>query len=359
MRSVMKAVGALVVVVAMIALGACGGSNTSDSSSPGGDAANAKIAFLMPDHGSTRYESFDRPLFEARIKELCPGCEVVYANADTDAAKQQQQADSALAQGVSVVVIDPVDTTAAESIVKTAQSQGVKVVSYDRPVPGYPTDYYISFDNEKIGELIGASLVDHLKKTGAKGGLIQINGSPNDAAAMLIKKGAHTALDPSGFKILAEYDTPDWTPANAQKWMAGQVTRFGDQIVGVCAANDGTAGGAIAALKAAGANPMPPVTGNDAELAAAQRIVQGDQFNTISKPIKIVAEAAADVAWEFAQGKTPAPKTMLFDTPSQLFVPEVVTIDNLQSVLVDSGIMTAAQICTPDYAAACKEHNIH
>lgn len=359
MLKVSQAAGMLMAVVAVMAMSACGSSEPTASSSPGGDASTAKIAFLMPDHGSTRYESFDRPLFEAKIKELCPGCEVVYANADTDAAKQQQQANSALAQGIKVLVIDPVDTTAAESIVDAAQAQDVKVVAYDRPIPGTRADYYISFDNEKIGSLIGASLVDHLKATNAKGGVVQINGSPTDAAAMLIKKGVHTALDPSGFKILAEYDTKDWKPENAQTFMAGQVTRFGKQIVGVCAANDGTAGGAIAALKAAGVNPVPPVTGNDAELAAAQRIVSGDQFNTISKPIKIVAEAAAVVAWEFAQGNTPEPETMLFDTPSQLFIPTVVTIDNLKELLVTSEIMTASQICTPDYAAACAKHGIN
>jgi D-xylose transport system substrate-binding protein len=363
MFKVRHVVGLLMAIFAVMAISACGGTSTSTtsptaSSSAATDGAGTKIAFLMPDHGSTRYESYDRPLFTAKIAELCPTCSVVYANADTDAAKQQQQANSALAQGIKVMVLDPVDTTAAESIVNTAQAQGVKVIAYDRPIPGQAPDYYISFDNEKIGELIGASLVEHMKAINAKGGLIQINGAPTDAAAMLIKKGGHTAMDSSGFKLLAEYDTPDWKPANAQTWMAGQITKFGDQIAGVWAANDGTAGGAIAALKAAGVNPMPPVTGNDAELAAAQRIVSGDQYNTISKPIKIVAEAAAEVAWAFAQGQTVPAKTTLYDAPSQLFIPTVVTIENLQKELVDSGIMKASDICTPDYAAACAKWGI-
>jgi D-xylose transport system substrate-binding protein len=356
---------AIIAAAAIIAmpLAACstssgsGGGQTS-SGSGSSDASTAKIAFLMPDHGSTRYESQDRPLFEAKIKQLCPNCVVVYSNADTDASKQQQQAESALAQGVKAMVIDPVDTTAAASIVKLAHAQNVPVIAYDRPIPNGNADYYVSFDNEKLGAQFAQSLVDHLKKIGATGGLLMVNGAPTDAAAMLIKKGAHSAVDPSGFPVLAEFDTPDWKPSNAQDWVSGQIAQFGSKIVGVVAANDGTGGGTISAFKAAGVNPVPPVTGNDAEIAAAQRIVSGDQFNTISKPIKIVAEASADVAWAFAQGKKPASSTTLYDTPSQLFVPEVVTIDNLKAILVDSGIMTVAQICTTEYATACKAHGI-
>ncbi|WP_345409368.1 substrate-binding domain-containing protein [Nonomuraea salmonea] len=135
------------------------------------------------------------------------------------------------------------------------------------------------------------------------------------------------------------------------------MTQFKDQIVGVVAANDGTGGGAIAAFKAAGVK-VPPVTGNDAEIAAAQRIINGDQYNTISKPIKIVAEASANVAWEFMQGKKPAGKTTLYDTPSELFVPTVVTKENVKEVLFDSGIMKASEVCTGEYAKGCDELGI-
>jgi D-xylose transport system substrate-binding protein len=116
-------------------------------------------------------------------------------------------------------------------------------------------------------------------------GLLQINGSPTDAAAGLIKDGIHRGLKDSGYKTLAEYDTPEWAPPKAQEWAAGQITRFGADIKGVVAANDGTGGGAIAAFKAAGVKPVPPITGNDATIAALQLIISGDQYNTISKPI--------------------------------------------------------------------------
>jgi D-xylose transport system substrate-binding protein len=347
----------IAILVAALALTASACADNTGGGGGGGDASNAKIAFLMPDIASTRYELYDSPLFKAKVKELCGGCEVIYQNANADASRQQQQANSALAQGVKAIVIDPVDSTAAASIVNTARSQGVPVIAYDRPIPDTPADYYISFDNEKIGKSIGDDLVKHLNEAGARGGILEVNGSPTDAAAGLIKKGIHSAVDDSGFALLAEYDTPDWAPAKAQDWVSGQITRFGDQIVGVVAANDGTGGGAISAFKAAG-KPVPPVTGNDFEVAAAQRIVAGLQYNTISKPIKIVAEAAAEVAYQFVKGDKPAGRTTLFDTPSQLFDPTVVTLDNIADVLSKSDQIKPSDVCTAEYAAACGQHGI-
>lgn len=332
---------------------AAGGSSAAASSPAAAGAAGAKVAFLMPDVASTRYELFDAPLFKAKMLQLCSTCEVLYQNANADAAKQQQQADSVMAQGAKVIVLDPVDSAAAATIVKKAQSQGVKIVAYDRPIPQAKADFYVSFDNEKIGASIAASLVDHLKKTGATGGLLQVNGSPTDAAAGLIKKGIHSSIDNSGFKLLAEFDTPGWQPPKAQEWVTGQISKFPNQIAGVVAANDGTGGASIAAFKAAGVK-VPPVTGNDAELAALQRIVNGDQFNTISKPIKIVAEAAAEVANTYLTGGTPTPDTSLFDTPSKLFEPTVVTQENIvQVVTAPDFAIKVADICTAEYKAAC------
>ena len=307
----------------MAAAGGCGSDDEEGTaaSGGGGDAAGAKIAFLMPDTASTRYELADKPLFEKRLKELCPDCSVLYQNADADAAKQQQQADSAITQGVKAIVLDPVDSAAAATTVQKAKAAGIPVIAYDRPIPQTPADYYVSFDNEKLGQMFAQSLVDKVKKENPDGGLLQVNGSPTDAAAGLIKKGMHSAIDPSGLKLLAEYDTPDWTPAKAQDWVAGQITRYKDQIDGVVAANDGTGGGAISAFKSAGVDPVPPVSGNDAELAAAQRILAGDQYNTISKPIKIVAGAAAEIAYAFAQGKGPKGETTLVKVLSGVHAP--------------------------------------
>ena len=322
---------------------------------------NATVAFLMPDQASTRYEEHDSPGFIAEMKKLCAGCKVLYQNADGDASKQQQQFNSVISQGAKVVVLDPVDSASAASLVKLAQSQGVKVIAYDRPIPTGKADFYVSFDNQGIGKAIADSLVAHLKALKvptADVGVLQINGSPTDAAAGLIKKGIHEGLDSSGFAILSEFDTPEWAPPKAQQWASGQVTRFGKKIVGVVAANDGTGGGAIAAFKAAGVDPVPPVTGNDATTAALQLIIAGDQYNTISKPSEIVAAAAANVAIALLSGEVPKATSTLYDTPSQLFVPAVVTAENLKAEIIDKKIAKASDLCVDRYAAGCKKLGI-
>lgn len=341
---------------------ATSGASSAASSSGGGttSTSNAKIAFLMPDQASTRYEQHDHPGFVAQLKKDCPACTPLYNNADADASKQQQQFNSALAQGVKVIVLDPVDSAAAVTLVDAAHAKGVKVIAYDRPIPKAKVDYYVSFDNEAIGKAISQSLVQKLKQGSipSGSGILEVNGSPTDAAAGLIKKGIHEGLAGSGITTLAEYDTPQWLPTNAQNWVSGQISRFGKKIVGVVAANDGTGGGAIAAFKAAGVNPVPPVTGNDATIAGLQLIIAGDQWNTISKPSEIVAGAAADVAVGLVEGKAPTPKTTLFGSPSQLFTPTVVTQSNLKAEIVDKNITPASQLCTANYAGACKKLGI-
>ena len=314
------------------------------------------VAFLMPDQASTRYEQHDFPGFQAEMKKLCPDCTVIYQNANADVSLQQQQFNSVLTQGATVVVLDPVDSSAAASLVQLAQSQNVKVIAYDRPIPDVTADYYVSFDNEGIGKAIAESLVQHLTSMNVptdKGGVLEINGSPTDAAAGLIRDGIHKGLASGGYKTLAEYDTPEWAPPKAQEWASGQITRFGADIVGVVAANDGTGGGAIAAFKAAGVDPVPPVTGNDATIAALQLIIAGDQYNTISKPSEIVAAAAANIAVQFLNGETPKAEMELYKTPSQLFTPAVVTKENIKAEIFDKKINTAAEVCTGRYKEGC------
>ncbi len=324
-------------------------------------APSGTVAFLMPDQASTRYEQHDFPGFKAEMAKLCPDCKVLYQNANADMSQQQQQFNSVIAQGAKVIVLDPVDSTAAASLVNMAKSQGIKVIAYDRPVPTVPADYYVSFDNEGIGKAIAQSLMQHLKDKGVatdKGGVLQVNGSPTDAAAGLIKKGIHAGIQAGGYKTLSEFDTPEWAPPKAQQWVSGQITRFGSQIVGVVAANDGTAGGTIAAFKAAGVNPVPPVSGNDATIAALQLIIAGDQYNTISKPSEIVAAAAARVAVGFLSGQAPKAETTLYNTPSQLFTPAVVTSKNLKAEIIDKNIVPAKELCTGRYAEGCKKLGI-
>ncbi|MFD4423198.1 sugar ABC transporter substrate-binding protein [Agromyces sp. NPDC058484] len=344
------AVGALLTAGALTA---CASGDTGGGDDGGDSAGAAKIGLLLPETKTTRYEAFDRPLFEAKVAEL-GDYEVLYSNADQDAAKQQQQAESALASGVSVLVLDPVDGAAAASIVNLANAQDVPVVSYDRLITGGELAYYISFDNEKVGELQGTALVEKLEADGkAEGGILMVNGSPTDGNATLFKEGAHSVIDESGLKVLAEYDTPDWSPDKAQEWVAGQISQYRDEIAGVYAANDGTAGGAIAALKAANVTPLPVVTGQDAELAAIQRIVAGDQYMTIYKAIKDEAELAAEIAVKLANGEEVTGDTDVDGTPATLLEPVVVTVDNILDTVVADGFYTVEDICTPEYADAC------
>jgi D-xylose transport system substrate-binding protein len=363
----LKRTSAIAAVALALPLAACSSGKAGSNSSSGGSkgAQNAKVAFLMPDEASTRYEQHDAPGFKAALAKLCSSCQPLYNNADGDASKQQQQFNAAISQGVKAIVLDPVDSTAATSLVSQAQARGVKVIAYDRPIPKAKVSYYVSFDNEAIGKAIAQSLVEGLKATNVptSKGVLEVNGSPTDAAAGLIKKGIHEGLQGGGFTTLAEYDTPDWEPTKAQQWVSGQVSRFGDKIGGVVAANDGTAGGTIAALKAANVNPIPPVTGNDATIAGLQLIISGDQYNTISKPSEIVAGAAAQVVIDLLEGKKVEATggghlTTVFGAPTMLFVPKVITQKNLKTEIIDTKIETPAQLCTGKYAAGCQKLGI-
>lgn len=351
-----------------LALSACGGDNnnsSSESESSSGGGGGKTIAFLLPENQTARYESQDKPLFEAKIEELCPDCEILYSNAAQDAAKQQQQAEAALTQGVDVMVLDPVDGAAAAAIVNQANAKDVPVISYDRLLLNSEPDYYIQFDSPSVGRIQGQALVDKLTEDGAKGGIVMINGSPTDNNAKLFKEGARSIIDKSPYKVLKEYDTPDWTPAKAQQEMDQAISALGkDGFVGVLAANDGTGGGAIAAMKAAGIDPSTrPVTGQDAELAAIQRILAGEQFMTVYKPIKPLAEKAAEWAVKLANGEeiTDATETEnngKIDVPTIKLEVTPVTIDNVKDTVVADGFWSASDICTGEYAAACKEAGI-
>ena len=347
------------VAVAFAAV-ACGGSSGS-SSSGGSGGGGKKIALLLPETKTARYESKDRPIFTDKLKSLCSDCQVIYSNANQDAAQQQSQADAALTNGANVLVLDAVDGAAAAAIAKKAKQQKVPVVSYDRLITGTDAvDYYISFDNVGVGKLQGTSLLQALGgKTDAS--IVMINGSPTDNNAKLFKQGAHSVLD-GKVKIAKEYDTPDWSPDKAQDEMTQALTALNNKVDGVYAANDGTAGGAIAAMKSGGIKPLPPVTGQDAELAGIQRIVAGEQYMTVYKAIKPEAEGAATLAYDLATGKS-VPSSMTSgnkvnngskDVPSVLLTPVSVTKDNIKDTVVKDGYWSTTDICTAQYADACK-----
>jgi D-xylose transport system substrate-binding protein len=329
---------------------------------PAGDhVPPRKIALLLPESKTARYESKDRPYFEAKLKTLCADCQVLASNANQDAAQQQAQAEAALTNGAAVLVLDSVDTASAVAIAMKAMAAKIPVVAYDRLIPGTTgIDYYVSFENEAIGRLQGEALVKALSgKPDAR--VVMINGAASDSNGLLFKRGAHSAID-GKLKVVKEYDTPDWSPDKAQDEMTQALTAVQNQLDGVYAANDGTAGGAIAAMKAAGVKPLPPVTGQDAELAAIQRIVLGEQYMTVYKAIQPQAEAAARIAYCLATGK-PVPADVTSgrtvnngkkDVPSVLLVPIAVTRENVKDTVIKDGFWTKEQVCAGSYASACR-----
>jgi D-xylose transport system substrate-binding protein len=346
------------VLVGFVAM-ACGGGGGGG----GGTTSTKKIALLLPESKTARYESKDRPYFTAKLKALGFDTDknLIYSNANQDAPTQQTQAEAALTNGANVLVLDPVDGAAAAAIVAKAKAKNVPVISYDRLILNTPDlNYYLSFDNAAVGALQGTALLTALNGK-ASASVVMINGDPADNNASLFKSGAHSVLD-GKVTIAKEYDTPSWSPDKAQTEMAGAITALGkSKIDGVLAANDGTGGGAIAAMKAAGITPLPPVTGQDAELAAIQRILIGEQYMTVYKAIKAEAEAAATLAFDLANG-TAVPASMTNgktvnnkakDIPSVLLTPVAVTKANIKDTVVADQFWTKADICTATYASAC------
>jgi len=358
-----------VAVVFALGLAACGGDDDSSSTgagggSSGGGGGGKTIGLLLPETKTTRYEEKDRPLFTSKVQELCPDCTVIYQNASQDPNKQQQQAEAMLTKGANVLVLDAVDVKSVGPIVQHANQKKVPVIAYDRLIPDQDIAFYVSFDNVKQGRVQAQTLVDKLG-SGAKGkSIVMVNGAPTDPSAGDYKKGAHQVLDKSGLKIAKEFDTPDWSPDKAQVEMEQSITSLGkDGFVGAYSANDGMAGGIIAAMKSNGVDPQSkPVTGGDSEAAAIQRILTGEQLSTIYLAIKQQAETSAKLAVEAAQGKMD-PDGIAKDkvdngskqVDSVLLAPQAVTKDNIQDTVIKDGFLTTDEICTGKYAAACKE----
>ncbi|RII17727.1 D-xylose-binding periplasmic protein precursor [Streptomyces sp. YIM 130001] len=340
-----------------LAMTACGKAGDKDS---GGDGDNKTIGLLLPENKTTRYETFDRPIIEKKIAELCDDCDVKYNNAAQDTETQKKQFEALLTEGVKVIILDSVDFKATKSWVKKAKDQGVKVVAYDRLAEG-PLDAYVSYDNEKIGRLQGEGLVKALGDKAKKANVVMINGSPTDPNAPLFKKGAHTVLDKQVGKVVYEQDIPDWSPDEANKKMAAAIDSLGkDGFEGVYSANDGMAGGIITALDKRGVKV--PVGGQDAELAGVQRVLSGKQAFTIYKQIKPEAETTAEIAVRLLEDKdikdlTPTKVNSISGefkgTPAKLYDAQVVTKDELKDTVVKDKVYKTSEICTAEFKKAC------
>jgi D-xylose transport system substrate-binding protein len=328
----------------------------------GGGGGSGTIALLLPENHTPRYEASDRPNFEAKVKDLCGDCKLLYSNATQDAAKQQNQADAALTQGADVLVVDAVDAGSAGAIVEKAKAKNVPVVSYDRLITKSDVDYYISYDNARVGKLQGDTLIKGLKANNKPTGpVVMLAGDPADNNAKLFKQGANDALKAGGVKIAKSYDTPGWDADKAQNEMQQAITALGnDGFAGVLAANDDLGGGAIAAMKSAGIKPSTrPTTGQDATVAGLQRILTGEQFMTVWKAAKPEADAAAEIAVALAKGDDV--RSGLINqqvdndqkkVPSVILTPVAVTKSNVDSV-VEGGDVKTADLCKGSFKKAC------
>jgi D-xylose transport system substrate-binding protein len=267
-----------------------------------------KVAVLLPDSkSSVRWETVDRPSLQAAFD--AGGVEVEIQNAEGDKTTQQQQAEQAITNGAKVLLLVNLDSGSGAAIAANAKAQGVKVIDYERlTLDTDATDYYVSFDNEKVGQLLGQGLVDCVGgKQDAQ--IAVLNGSPTDNNATLFKNGYDPIMAPkfdSGdWKKVDDQSVPDWDNQKALTIFEQILQKSGDKVDGVLAANDGLANSAISALKQRKL-PQVPVTGQDATLQGIQNIVNGDQCMTVYKSIKSLAEAAAELGIALAKGSRPS-----------------------------------------------------
>jgi D-xylose transport system substrate-binding protein len=360
-----RAAVAAAATAVLIPLSGCGGTDAEPGVRLTDDIV---VGLLLPENQAARYEQFDKPVIEERIARLTNNKgRVLYVNARHDADLQTQQLEAMIKDDVDVLIVDAVDSKAIAGAIEKADEAAIPVVAFDRLAEG-PIDGYVSFDNEQVGHIQGKALLEALKKqagTGsdaASGKIVMVNGALTDPNAAMFKKGAHTELD-GKVEIGLEYDTEDWKPENAKANMEAAIASLGkDAITGVYSANDGMAGGIIEALKSAGVTDLPPVTGQDAELAAVQRIVAGDQYMTVYKQYAPEAAAAAEMAILLARHMSlGAAAHTDIDTPTEESVPTVripviaLTQENIEETVVKDGLYTVDQICVPEVRAACKE----
>ncbi|MET7982152.1 MULTISPECIES: substrate-binding domain-containing protein [unclassified Streptomyces] len=350
---------AMAVTVAGCGMGGIGGSGSTASPTKGDDI---KVGLLLPEKQNTRYEKFDYPIIRDQVQKLTEKKgDVVYLNAEQDAAKQLRQMQQMIDDKVDVILVDAVDSVTIAKGVRKAKAAGIPVIAYDRLAQG-PIDAYISFDNELVGETQGKALVAALGTNSASKKIIMMNGSLTDPNAAQFKKGALSELQDKVI-ISSAYDTKDWNPVNAKANMEKSIQAVGlSNIAGVYAANDGIAGAVIDAFKAAGVSKVPPVTGQDSELVAVQRIIKGDQFMSVYKSYPQEANAAAEMAVARVQGrsiefdaltrdKVSSPTNK--DIPSQLVPVVALTKDNIENTVVQDSIYPVNKICTTPYKALC------
>ena len=304
----------------------------------GGGKDTVKIGLSLDTLKEERWQK-DRDIFTAKAQAL--GAEVLVQAANSNDALQNSQAENLITQGVDILVVVPHNGKTAATIVRSAHDAGVKVIAYDRLINDSDVDLYVSFDNVRVGEM----QAEYLTRKKPSGNYVLIGGAPTDNNAKLFRQGQMNVLQPlvdkGAIKIVSNQWAEDWQPVKALKIMENALTRAANKVDAVVASNDGTAGGAIQALKEQKLAGKVLVSGQDADLAGCKRLVEGTQAMTVYKPIRKLAETAAELAVAMASGKMPETSKVVpngkMDVPSVLLDPVVVDKDNLDQTVIADG----------------------
>lgn len=313
----------------------------------GAEEDSLVIGLSLPTQREERWVR-DGETMIAYAEELGVDLRVQFADANT--AEQIAQVENLFAQGIDVLILAPHDAAASASLVDQAEEEGIPVISYDRLITNTPNlDVYLSFDNVEVGRIQGRYFVDNVP---AGSNIIILAGAPTDNNAFLFKEGAleiiQPRIDAGDYTVIADQFVDNWLPENALSIVENALTAAGNDVQGILAPNDGTAGGAIVALEAQGLAGDVVVTGQDASLAGARRIVEGSQGMTVFKDTRELGRAAIDAAIALASGEAlpinGAVDNQVFDVPSILLTPFSVTADNIDEVLVESGYLSEAEV---------------
>ncbi|WP_433730018.1 sugar ABC transporter substrate-binding protein [Actinoplanes sp. CA-051413] len=347
-------------------MAACGDDSSGDSGSTGG-SSTGKVGVILPDtKSSARWATADLTYLKAAFDAA--GVQADIQNAQGDKTQFQTIADGMISSGVKVLMIVNLDSGTGKAVLDKAKNAGIATIDYDRLTLNGGANYYVSFDNVKVGELQGQGLVDCLaEKKATKPVVAELNGSPTDNNATLFKQGYDSVLklkyDSGDYVKGPDQAVPDWDNAQAGT-IFEQMLTSNKNIKGVLAANDGLGNAAIAVLKKNKLNGQVPVTGQDATVQGLQNILTGDQCMTVYKAIKKEANAASELAIALAKGQKPTTATGVTkdvesgkDVPSVLLDPQSITKANVKDVIAD-GFVTKEQLCTPDFAKACTDAGI-
>jgi D-xylose transport system substrate-binding protein len=357
--TVVAALSGVLSLAACGAVDAIGGDSGAASPKKGDDIT---VGLLLPDRDTARFEKFDYPIIKNEVAALTHNKgKVVYANAEASMAKQSRQFQEMVSEKVDVVLVDALDAKGIASDVQKAKDAGIPVIAYDRLAQG-PIDAYVSHDNELVGQVQARAILEALGTKAATSKIVMMNGDPADPNTAKFKEGALGELE-GKVDIAQQYDTAKWSPSVAKANMKKAIQSIGlDNIAAVYSANDGMAGAVIEALKEAGAKSIPPVTGQDANLDAVQRVVSGEQYMTVYKSFLDEATSAAQMAVDKVQGRDIAFDALTrdkVDSPTEKNIPAMLvpvvalTRDNIKDTVIADNVYTVQQICTAAYAADC------